>query len=259
MQRIFPLANAANFRELGGYPTEDGRQVKWRKLIRCGSLSYLTAAEEKQILAYGLKYDIDFRSDDETEIYPDTIKEQVIYHNAKVYPFMNSVFKNLGIVASMKLGELNFMEEAYVQMLADPHAQVAYREFFTYLLANDKDGESLAFHCAAGKDRTGVAAFLILNALGAKKQAVMADYLLTNLAYSNDSVEQVNRLLTNTPQNQLADKLNTHLAVIPEGIEIMYKTCEVLAGSVENYLVTKLGLRRADLASLKEIYLEEVD
>lgn len=39
----------------------------------------------------------------------------------------------------------------------------------------------------------------------------------------------------------------------------MYKTCEVLAGSVENYLVTKLGLRRADLASLKEIYLEEVD
>jgi len=259
MQRIFPLENALNFREMGGYQTEDGRKTKWHKLIRCGSLSYLTPAEEKQILDYGLKFDIDFRSDDETEIYPDTIKDRVVYHNAKVYPFVNSTFKNLGIVASMKLGPLNFMEDAYAQMLADPHAQKAYREFFKYLLANDKAGESLAFHCAAGKDRTGVGAFLVLNALGVKKQTIIEDYLLTNLAYSDYSVEQANRLLTNTPQSELADKLNMQLAVIPAGIEIMYKTCEALCGSVENYLQTKLNLSTADLKRLQEIYLEDVN
>lgn len=256
MDRILPLKSAVNYREMGGYKTTTGYTTKWHKLIRCGSLSYLSKKDVSYIYDYGTRYIIDFRSNSETSIYPDKKIAGVTHVNAQVYPFENSLFKNLGVIASMKLGKVNFIDEAYAQMLVDSHAQQAYRQFFKYLLENDKDDESLVFHCTAGKDRTGVGAFLVLSALKVEQQTILEDYLLTNLAYSQESTEQVNKLLTHTPANQLADKLNTRLAVSQDNFEILNKVCVTLCGSVEQYLKMKLGLTSADLTKLQQIYLE---
>ena len=53
MQRIFPFSRTYNFRELGGYPTQDGRQIRWHKILRSGYLTELTSSELKQLKAYG--------------------------------------------------------------------------------------------------------------------------------------------------------------------------------------------------------------
>ena len=68
---------------------------------------------------------------------------------------------------------MDFGRQTYLQMLLDSHAQAAYRKMFNVLLENDKEGESVVFHCTAGKDRTGVAAFLILSALGVSEKQIV--------------------------------------------------------------------------------------
>ena len=175
---MLELEEGINFRELGGYLTEDGRKIKWHKLLRCGSMAQLTKNDVDYLDQYGVRYIIDLRSPEESNYSPDKYPDKAQYFQDTVYPFSFSLFKNLGIINNMRLGASNmdFGRQTYLQMLLDPHAQAAYRKMFNILLENDKEGESVVFHCTAGKDRTGVAAFLILSALGVSEKQIVEDY-----------------------------------------------------------------------------------
>ena len=188
---MLELEEGINFRELGGYLTEDGRKIKWHKLLRCGSMAQLTKNDVDYLDQYGVRYIIDLRSPEESNYSPDKYPDKAQYFQDTVYPFSFSLFKNLGIINNMRLGASNmdFGRQTYLQMLLDPHAQAAYRKMFNVLLENDKEGESVVFHCTAGKDRTGVAAFLILSALGVSEKQIVEDYLYTNLFFDNYSSE----------------------------------------------------------------------
>ena len=191
---MLELEEGINFRELGGYLTEDGRKIKWHKLLRCGSMAQLTKNDVDYLDQYGVRYIIDLRSPEESNYSPDKYPDKAQYFQDTVYPFSFSLFKNLGIINNMRLGASNmdFGRQTYLQMLLDPHAQAAYRKMFNVLLENDKEGESVVFHCTAGKDRTGVAAFLILSALGVSEKQIVEDYLYTNLFFDNYSSETIN-------------------------------------------------------------------
>lgn len=190
---MLELEEGINFRELGGYLTEDGRKIKWHKLLRCGSMAQLTKNDVDYLDQYGVRYIIDLRSPEESNYSPDKYPDKAQYFQNTVYPFSFSLFKNLGIINNMRLGASNmdFGRQTYLQMLLDPHAQAAYRKMFNVLLENDKEGESVVFHCTAGKDRTGVAAFLILSALGVSEKQIVEDYLYTNLFFDNYSSETI--------------------------------------------------------------------
>lgn len=194
---MLELEEGINFRELGGYLTEDGRKIKWHKLLRCGSMAQLTKNDVDYLDQYGVRYIIDLRSPEESNYSPDKYPDKAQYFQDTVYPFSFSLFKNLGIINNMRLGASNmdFGRQTYLQMLLDPHAQAAYRKMFNVLLENDKEGESVVFHCTAGKDRTGVAAFLILSALGVSEKQIVEDYLYTNLFFDNYSSETINDAL----------------------------------------------------------------
>ena len=194
---MLELEEGINFRELGGYLTEDGRKIKWHKLLRCGSMAQLTKNDVDYLDQYGVRYIIDLRSPEESNYSPDKYPDKAQYFQDTVYPFSFSLFKNLGIINNMRLGASNmdFGRQTYLQMLLDPHAQAAYRKMFNVLLENDKEGESVVFHCTAGKDRTGVAAFLILSVLGVSEKQIVEDYLYTNLFFDNYSSETINDAL----------------------------------------------------------------
>lgn len=247
-----------NFREMGGYPTKTGQSTRWHKLLRSGNLGELTDKDVTYLKDYGLKYIVDLRSGSESSYFPDKVPAGAQYYNLPVYPFASSLFKNLGVVGSMKLksSELSFVDESYAQMLADPHAQHVYRNIFQLLLKNDQPNESLVFHCAAGKDRTGVGGFLFLNALQVKEKAILNDYLMTNLYYSNASVDMIDGILTDDDQDSLANALNSNLAVAGENFETLYQTAKVISGSVENYLQDKMKLSDQDLEKLSQLYVE---
>jgi len=72
MKRILNLEGAINLRELGGYPTEDGTTIKYNKLLRSGDISNLTGNSLSYLKKYGLRYVVDFRSNDEQQTWADT-------------------------------------------------------------------------------------------------------------------------------------------------------------------------------------------
>ena len=255
---MLELEEGINFRELGGYLTEDGRKIKWHKLLRCGSMAQLTKNDVDYLDQYGVRYIIDLRSPEESNYSPDKYPDKAQYFQDTVYPFSFSLFKNLGIINNMRLGASNmdFGRQTYLQMLLDPHAQAAYRKMFNVLLENDKEGESVVFHCTAGKDRTGVAAFLILSALGVSEKQILEDYLYTNLFFDNYSSETINDALESESQTEIAQRLNSKTAVITETIEVLPKACRVVSGSVEKFLEEKLGMTKAKIERLQELYLE---
>lgn len=255
---MLELEEGINFRELGGYLTEDGRKIKWHKLLRCGSMAQLTKNDVDYLDQYGVRYIIDLRSPEESNYSLDKYPDKAQYFQDTVYPFSFSLFKNLGIINNMRLGASNmdFGRQTYLQMLLDPHAQAAYRKMFNILLENDKEGESVVFHCTAGKDRTGVATFLILSALGVSEKQIVEDYLYTNLFFDNYSSETINDALESESQTEIAQRLNSKTAVIAETIEVLPKACQVVSGSVEKFLEEKLGMTKAKIERLQELYLE---
>ena len=258
-KRMLELQQGVNMRELGGYSTTDGRTVKWHKILRSGNMGDLTPTDIEFLKHYGLKYDIDFRSPSEVEYYPDRYPAGVKYVNVPVYPFEKGLLNNVGVNAYSAIHALendNFVDESYIQMLVDKHARQAYRQMFDFLLANDKESQSLVFHCSAGKDRTGVGAFLILSALGVKLKIIKNDYLLTNLFFEGESAANINDLVTHDKRNDLADRLNSFLAVSVHDVEILPEACKILSGSVEGYLKQYLYVDEKQLEQLKSIYLE---
>lgn len=82
----------------------------------------------------------------------------------------------------MQEGEnaLQQMVEVYKHFVINKHIRGQYRKFFDLVLTNDKENESLLFHCTAGKDRTGFAAILLLDCLGVNSETIVEDYMATN-------------------------------------------------------------------------------
>ena len=75
MARHVPLDGAANFRDLGGYATEDGRSVRWGMLYRSDHLGDLTDRDLDYLRGLGIRLVCDFRGDEEVESHPDRLPE----------------------------------------------------------------------------------------------------------------------------------------------------------------------------------------
>jgi protein-tyrosine phosphatase len=174
--RIPPLQGGHNFRDIGGYPSEDGTTVRWGRVYRSGTLAQLTEDDHFYLATLGIRVICDFRSTREREAHPTRWPNA---HGVDLWArhYENSVgdlisaLKRPGAEAA---DVRNRMIRAYKEL---PYEQAAsYSEMFRRLAAGDLP---LVFHCAAGKDRTGIAAALLLSVLGVSKDRIIEDYLLS--------------------------------------------------------------------------------
>lgn len=178
------IPHVNNIRDLGGYPTKDGRIVKWCKLIRSGLLNKLDSADHNYFCDHRIKTIIDLRSYSEIEKWPDSLPLQTKY---LIIPLSdNSVLEDGNFINTLQKfysetprGGYIEMINSYEQLVISKKSQLAYYEIFKYLLENKTD-EAVIIHCSAGKDRTGLVCALVLLALGVDRQVVYEDYLLTN-------------------------------------------------------------------------------
>ena len=166
MDRLIPLEGAFNFRDLGGYPTLDGRRTRWRRLFRSDTLSELTTGDLADLAELGVATVIDLRTP--AEVNRDgRIAAEVHYENHSLLAQESG--------ESVGAPEHDDMGERYLWYLEhNPSAVVA-----ALGLLSSADRYPAVFHCTAGKDRTGVLAALVLSLLGVERAVVVADYLLT--------------------------------------------------------------------------------
>ncbi len=253
--RVVPLQGGINFRDLGGYETLDGERVRWRKLFRCGHLADLSAADIRSLQQLGISQVHDFRRLDEQAGTPSQPLQAT---------FINDYDMSLGSLVRfwelLHAGQLtgSRAHQLVVESYHNGPAEVAphYRRLFQSLLDNRE--QATLFHCAAGKDRTGLAAALILSALGVSRQQVVEDYLLTRDHFDVDTlIAKVEGHLRHAGVSDWERGwLEPFCSVHEDNIEAFFDGISRRYGSLDHYLSAALGLEEVQRRQLREAYLE---
>lgn len=240
--RSLNLQGATNFRDIGGYIGLDGRRVRWRRIFRSDHLGGLTAADSALLAKHQLRRVFDLRGRQERKAAPCVLPQAEV-HSLAIEP---SLFVRL--MQRHQAGEtidvsiaMHTMQQTYCGFILDNTA--SYRNLFEHLLASDAP---LVFHCTAGKDRTGMAAALILHALGVSRQDVMQDYLLTNQFLKVRHADT-----PGVPDDVLA-LLN---AVREEFLAAAFTVIDDTHGGVDAYLENQLGVGARQRHHLADMYL----
>ena len=172
LERRIPLEGCVNFRDLGGYPTSDGRTVRWRRLFRSDSLSELTEPDVQTIIeTLGLVSVVDLRSSGGTNDGRGLLASSGIgYHQFPLLERRGFLPPTSGEEVEARLTEM------YQWLLFNAGALMA--QAFTTMA--QPVNHPAVFHCSAGKDRTGVLSATILDVLGVGREDIVADFLKTN-------------------------------------------------------------------------------
>jgi protein-tyrosine phosphatase len=240
--RHLALQGASNFRDLGGYPTADGRTTRWRHIFRSNHLGQLTAADVEIVRALGVRSAFDFRGVEERAAGVCVINE-IAVHSLPIEPTVVAALR-----AELARGRLTapvaleLMRESYRNYVR--HNTASFRTLFAHLL---EDRAPLVIHCTAGKDRTGFASALILHALGVPDDVIAEDYLLTNQHYKRDATAATD--LPEDVRNAIGSVEASYLAAAFEAVGAEY-------GDLETYLRDGLKLGAAERSALKERYLK---
>jgi protein-tyrosine phosphatase len=241
--RHLNLAGASNFRDLGGYPTKDGRTVRWRQIFRSNHLGHLTGDDAALVRALGVKSAFDFRGTAERAEALCGMPE-ITVHSLPVEPTVVAALRAIA-AAGTPLSTNHAADvmcdsyRSYVQQNTP-----RFRALFAHLL---EDSAPLVIHCTAGKDRTGFACALILHTLGVSDQVISEDYLLTNRFYrrdpnsSSDLPEEVRQVLGSVQ--------TSFLGAAFEAIDADYS-------DLETYLQKGLGVGAAERSRLEARYLQ---
>lgn len=254
------LTGAPNFRDLGGYVSADGRRIRPRLIYRSESLTELTDQDLATVASLGIRLICDLRSDHERRQFPSRWPKS---------PPASRL--HLDISTDLRAGH----EAMTRALLDDPSAQgatqamlLSYRQFptafaphlallFDRLLASD--GLPFMFHCAAGKDRTGFVAALLLSALDVSWEQVLEDYLLTARHWHGPRSEAALRrvlhaLFGDSPPP--ADILRPLMAVEGHYLATAFEAITSQYTSIEAYLERTAGLDAKRRAALQDALLE---
>ena len=251
------FVGGTNFRELGGYEADEGKHVKWGQIWRGIPTCKLTGeADRAKLDALGLRLILDLRSVEEAKKEPDYVPD-----GARLVQICGLCAED-GHEIAFAPGDIDrLMASApegydvprvlYRRMLT---GNKAFKELFRALEAGETP---ILFHCSAGKDRTGVAAMLILLALGASDETICADYAQTNVCRR----AEIEAVMQEHADEIAADpSCRNHYyrmaGVSPEAAPFVLDTIRSQFGSAENYLEAEYGLTPARLMRLRRMYLE---
>ena len=251
------FAGGNNFRELGGYPADEGKHVRWGQIYRGIPTGKLTGEADRRLLdSLGLRLILDLRSSGEAKKEPDYVPDGarlvqicgLCAEDGAEIAFAPGDIEKL--MQTAEEGE-SISQRLYRRMLT---GNKAFKELFRALEAGETP---ILFHCSAGKDRTGVAAMLILLALGASDATICADFARTNVCRK----AQIDALLAQHAQEIAEDparrmRYYTMAGVDPAAATLVLDTIRRKFGSAENYLETEYGLTPARLMRLRRMYLE---
>ena len=246
-RRLIGLEAVHNFRDLGGYATADGRSTRWRTLFRSDGLYRLRGADDmSRVRQLGLKSVIDLRTEREQReqgIFPTDDIEVTFHH----LPIVDVTWSD---TETPKFDdEVEFLVWGYRDMLEIGSSRFADA---MHVLAQT-DSLPAVFHCAAGIDRTGVLAALLLSSLGVDDAQICADYGLTKDAMRRSIAwSKVHR-------PELAERYATipkaYLAADPRAMQIILAELAQRHGSVRNY-VREIGVADSTVEALGNLLLE---
>lgn len=247
-KREIKLQGAINFRDIGGYPTKDGKHVKWGRIYRSAAINNLSADDLDKLQKLSLAYVMDFRGPYEVKAAPDKIPANATRISLPA--------------GSENVGDSNYMKHMVQSLRSDSFLihfysdltpfHDRYKPMFDELLQVNKDSAVL-FHCSAGKDRTGIAAALILYALGVDKQIIIEDYVATNYYRRNENARAVKGMMMQFKMDETT--ANNMMAAKESYIKATFTSIEASYGTIDTYLEKVMGLSKERRELLKHKYV----
>jgi len=252
-RRHVRLSGAYNVRDLGGYPTADGRRVRWGRVYRGGALHAATASDIAALVARDLRVICDFRSGPERVSAPNTWAS---LHGIELWGLADEAV--VGDSRHVLDAALSSVEETRALMTRS-YEKIPFDQAPSYAATFGRIARGelpLLFHCSAGKDRSGVAAALLLAALGVRRGDVVKDYLL-----SRAERQRIEEVFIADPRHAKAVQNQARawaplMDSEPEYLTAMFGAVEARRGSIEAYFEQDLGIDAAGLRALRDELLE---
>lgn len=255
-----------NARDLGGLRV-GGKTVRSGLLLRTGHLHDATDADVARLRdEYHLRRIFDFRTMDEAAAQPDrpvpgsgyqllpTLDIEAERQSGEAVPAETWLDLPSHIVrlAFSKVFQQK-ARELYPSLVMSDFSQLQYAAFLNTIL--DTPDGAVLWHCSQGKDRTGIGAAVILGALGADRETIVADFDLSNESYAT-AISLLSRKVQDMGGNEEALKfIGAMVGVSRENFERALDLIDAQYGSLSAYLVGPLGFGPADQQRLREKYL----
>ena len=233
MERLeFP--DLLNARDLGGFAAADGRRTRFRSFVRSDDLSRLSAEGERMLRSYGVRTVVDLRWPEELREHPSVYQHEpgdVRYHHVSLLHESEEAWR---------LGTPVVPKECWNRMVMEHAPRELAR---TLTIMADAEPGTVLFHCAAGKDRTGLISSLLLAIAGVPTVSMAEDY-----ARSTELLRD--HYLALSPVEERARVLEG-LSCPREQVHTMVEHLDERYGGIEGYLKS-IGLVPSVTSRLRE-------
>ena len=270
-QQFLPVKGIVNARDLGGYTMLDGRIVQSGRLLRAAHLADATDEDIRNLERLPVTAVIDFRKEQEKVGKVDREVPGARYVSLPVDPSGNAMatateeekkkfsgqkkfdVRKVIVFAAFNKKAQAVAREMYPTLLLDPDCQRQFARFFRLVLETDHG--AVLFHCTQGKDRTGIASALLLAALGADRETIVADFDATNRVYEKDVRKYSRRVKFWGGKEEEVGVVKAFLGCNTENFIKALDRIDQEFGSLQAYLKGPIGLTDADIQTLRERYL----
>lgn len=249
--------NISNFRDIGGHLGLDGRMVKTGLLFRGVATSEATDDDLAALEKLGVRLVFDLRGDIEATANPDRLPAGAAYQHESALPQIDTIPRELltswdNLIESASQSQevleqsMDFQSGVYTGMIRHP---AAFAALLAQLVADPTLG--VYIHCAAGKDRTGVACIIISRLLGMSREDAMADYLESN----NHMPPEIVAVRERARQRGVGELIDLMTSTAKWQFDLAWDEPERAWGSWDAFVRDGLGLSPADVARLRANYL----
>ncbi|MEL7196848.1 MAG: tyrosine-protein phosphatase [Pseudomonadota bacterium] len=253
---FLPTDGIHNLRDYGGYAGADGARIKTGLLFRSGQHMEASENDLDMFQALDIRTIVDLRGNSEREGFPcrrhADFSAQVIAFDGETSnsPPHEGGGGKLHMTADLARDR---MIAVYTRMPVNPAMIDMFTRYFRAL--EDRDGGHLV-HCFAGKDRTGIAAALLMHVLGAHRDDITAEFLKTNDAPTQHILERQSLPRMKAHYDAIEPGAIPNLmGVLPEYIATYFDAITKSHGSPDNYLAQTLGVDEASKARLRARFL----
>lgn len=254
--RVYPFKSVLNFRDFGHYDTTTGHTVKPGLLFRAAHFNRSQDNDLAAIEALKLGLLVDLRQKPERARQPNRLPDG---HEIEIFEYSDQKGDNRDKAPHEMFMEMELYRpedaRAYMQRSYSTRPNDAgFRHIFGSTLKHmAKNGEPIVIHCAAGKDRTGTLAAIILASLGVDNDTIMEDYMLTMKAVNIDPfLEPAAKQMSERFGRSIdPEALRPMFGVEPSYLEAALSTI----GDMRSYVTNALGVSQEEQDALLKLYV----
>jgi len=257
-QRLLSIEGTRNFRDLGGYKTQDGRTVKWGHIYRSDNLAELKKDGLKALAALDLAVITDLRSEPERDEAPDKLPKQEPPIRQVTLDVNTHAVDIRRLTRQIMKGE---MDEHEVTRLLDHNQFIEnpaiLEEWGQWVRSLAEPGNiPQLHHCTSGKDRAGFASAILLLTLGVPKETVMEDFLLSNEILAEYNAGNIKKIQRFAKEGTDMEIFRTIMGVQEQTLRNAFALMETEYGSIDGFIEIGLGVDTQTRLAVQELLLE---